>query len=79
MRLLSEREAVRNEALLMLIQLASNHSGIQKAISEGGGFEKLFEIVKWEGGSEGGIVVRDCLDLMNALVRENERAQNLFR
>lgn len=79
LRLLSDREAVRNEVLLILIQLTATHPGIQTAAAQGGVFNKLFEIIKWEGGSEGGIVVHDCLELMINIVRDNDTTQKRFR
>ncbi|KAL4591614.1 hypothetical protein LXL04_004583 [Taraxacum kok-saghyz] len=43
-----------------------------------GAFEKIFSIIKEEGGSEGG-VVQDCLELLNNLLRNNASNQVLLR
>jgi len=32
---------------------------------------RVFHIMKEEGGSEGGVVVQDCLELLNNLLRAN--------
>ena len=77
--LLSEREAIRNEVLLILIQLTANHPSLQGSAARGGIFAKLFDIVKGEGGPEGSIVVRDCLELMAQVLRDNETTHQIFR
>ncbi|KAL6509115.1 Golgin candidate 6 [Orobanche gracilis] len=42
-------------------------------------FEKIFSIINEEGGSEGGVVVQDCLELLNNLLRNNTSNQVLLR
>ncbi|KAK5820459.1 hypothetical protein PVK06_025506 [Gossypium arboreum] len=42
-----------------------------------GAFEKIFSIIKEEGGSEGGVVVHDCLKLLDNLLHSNASNQDL--
>ncbi|KAF5186898.1 golgin candidate [Thalictrum thalictroides] len=70
MDMLMDREVIRNEALLLLTYLT------REAV---GAFEKIFSIIKEEGGSEGGVVVQDCLDLLNNLLRRSASNQILLR
>ncbi|KAI9227192.1 MAG: hypothetical protein DHS80DRAFT_617, partial [Piptocephalis tieghemiana] len=56
------REAIRNESLLLLIQLTDSHAEIQKIIAFENAFERLTQVAKEEGGPlSGGIIVQDCL------------------
>ncbi|PWA94816.1 Armadillo-like helical (mitochondrion) [Artemisia annua] len=52
---------------------------IQKILVFEGAFEKIFSIIKEEGGSEGGVVVQDSLELLNNLLRNNASNQVLLR
>ena len=70
-------EMIRNEVLLLMMDLASSNNEIQKIASFNGAFERLYEIMKYEGN--GGIVVKDCLQLMNNLLRSNLFTQRYFR
>ncbi|KAF8396671.1 hypothetical protein HHK36_018296 [Tetracentron sinense] len=79
MDLLMDREVIRNEALLLLTYLTREAQEIQKIVVFEGAFEKIFSIIKEEGGSEGGVVVQDCLELLNNLVRNNVSNQILLR
>ncbi|OVA08903.1 Vesicle tethering protein Uso1/P115-like [Macleaya cordata] len=65
---LMNREALRNEALLLLTYLTSEAEEIQKIVVFEGAFEKIFTIIQEEGGAEGGVVVQDCLELLNNLL-----------
>jgi hypothetical protein len=67
--MVSEREVIRNEALLLLNRLTQGKQEIQKILAFEGAFERLFGIVAEEGGPEGGVVVQDCLELTNNLLR----------
>ncbi|CAL5360112.1 unnamed protein product [Camellia sinensis] len=58
MDMLMDREVIRNEALLLLTYLTREAEEIQKIVVFEGAFEKIFSIVKEEGGSEGGVVVQ---------------------
>ncbi|KAK6137397.1 hypothetical protein DH2020_028869 [Rehmannia glutinosa] len=58
MDMLMDREVIRNEALLLLTYLTREAEEIQKILVFEGAFEKIFSIIKEEGGSEGGVVVQ---------------------
>ena len=73
------REIVRNEGLLLLIALTKSNAEIQKIIAFENAFERLFAIILDEGATDGGIIVQDCLNLMQNLLRYNVSNQNLFR
>ncbi|KAK9053123.1 hypothetical protein SSX86_029753 [Deinandra increscens subsp. villosa] len=77
--MLMDREVIRNEALLLLTYLTREAEEIQKILVFEGAFEKIFSIIKEEGGSEGGVVVQDCLELLNNLLRNNSSNQVLLR
>ncbi|ELU42002.1 transporter [Rhizoctonia solani AG-1 IA] len=74
-----KREVIRNEALLLLQSLAHQNADIQKILAFSGAFEKLLDIVAAEGGVEGGVVVQDCLAVVDAMLRFNSSNQNYFR
>ncbi|XP_038890404.1 golgin candidate 6 isoform X2 [Benincasa hispida] len=79
MDMLMDREVIRNEALLLLTYLTREAEEIQKIVVFEGAFEKVFSIIKEEGGSDGGVVVQDCLELLNNLLRKNASNQVLLR
>ncbi|KAL1551940.1 Golgin candidate 6 [Salvia divinorum] len=79
MDMLMDREVIRNEALLLLTYLTREAEEIQKILVFEGALEKIFGIIKEEGGSEGGVVVQDCLELLNNLLRFNSSNQVLLR
>ncbi|KAL3643675.1 hypothetical protein CASFOL_014490 [Castilleja foliolosa] len=79
MDMLMDREVIRNEALLLLTYLTREAEEIQKILAFEGAFEKIFSIIKEEGGSEGGVVVQDCLELLKNLLRNNASNQVLLR
>lgn len=80
MDLLQEnREAIRNHALLLLIQLTKSNPNIQKIVAFENAFDKLFEVIREEGYTEGGIVVEDCLLLMLNLLRNNSSNMSFFK
>ncbi|KAH1193449.1 Golgin candidate 6 [Glycine max] len=79
MDMLMDREVIRNEALLLLTHLTCEAEEIQKIVVFEGAFEKIFSIIKEEGGSDGGVVVQDCLELLNNLLRKNASNQVLLR
>lgn len=59
------------DGLLMLIQLTENDADIQKIIAFENTFERLLHIVSEEGATAGDIIVQDCLQLMQNLLRHN--------
>ncbi|XP_046673998.1 general vesicular transport factor p115 [Homalodisca vitripennis] len=73
------RDVIRNEALLLLIQLTKGNANIQKIVAFENAFDRLFDVIKEEGGADGGIVVEDCLLLMLNLLRNNTSNQNFFK
>jgi hypothetical protein len=73
------REIIRNEALLMSRALVSSNADIQKILAFQGIFEILFNIIQQENGIGGGIVVQDCLAVIETLLRFNVSNQNYFR
>ncbi|GAA5849938.1 hypothetical protein JCM8547_000958 [Rhodosporidiobolus lusitaniae] len=74
------REIIRNESLLLIIALTTQNADIQKLLAFEGAFDKLFGIVRSEGGiGSGGIVVQDCLAAVGGLLRWNVSNQNYFR
>ena len=77
--LLAEQNAVRNEALNLLVLLSSGHTEIQKICAFEGAFVHLLEIIEEEGGLQGGSTVKQCLDLINNLLHENRSNQIFFR
>ncbi|KAK2041139.1 hypothetical protein LZ31DRAFT_473051 [Colletotrichum somersetense] len=74
------REAVRNEAINLLIFLTPSSTDIQKLVAFENAFDRLFNIISSEGSlSEGDRVVEDCLILVANLLRRNPSNQSLFR
>ena len=62
----------RTESLLLIIALTTSNAEIQKLLAFEGAFDKLFSIVRNEGGiGSGGIVVQDCLAAIAGLLRWN--------
>lgn len=60
------------ESLLLIIALTTQNADIQKLLAFEGAFDKLFGIVRSEGGiGAGGIVVQDCLAAVGGLLRWN--------
>lgn len=72
-------EMIRNQALLLLTELTKSNTEIKKIVAFQDGFELLMNIMEEENLSSGGIVVQDCLMLMNNLLRDNTANQNHFR
>ena len=75
----SSAEIIRNEALLVLPHLVHGNSDVQKLVAFEGAFEKLLDVVAQEGRIEGGVVVQDALEGLEALLRYNVSNQNYFR
>ena len=80
MDLLSDnREVIRNEALLLLVQLTLSNSQIQKIVAFESAFERLMSIIDEEGLSDGSIIVQDCIIIMRNLLRGNPSNQAFYR
>lgn len=77
--LADSREVIRNDALLLLIQLTKGNANIQKIVAFENAFDRLFDVISEEGYADGGIVVEDCLLLMINLLRNNVSNQNFFK
>ncbi|XP_043477147.1 general vesicular transport factor p115 [Leptopilina heterotoma] len=77
--LADSREVIRNDVLLILIQLTKGNANIQKIVAFENAFDRIFDVIYQEGGAEGGIVVEDCLLLMLNLLRGNTSNQNFFK
>lgn len=73
------REVIRNDAILLLLQLTRGHTIIQKIVAFENAFDRLFDIVAGEGNADGGVVVEDCLLVIQNLLRHNASNQALFR
>ncbi|CAF4527141.1 unnamed protein product [Rotaria sp. Silwood1] len=74
-----EREVIRNDSLLLLQILTRSNANIQKIVAFENGFERLFEILISEGGSDGGVIVEDCLSVLLNLLKNNPSNQSYFR
>ena len=59
------------EGLLLLISLTETNADIQKIVAFENAFERLFAIITEEGATDGGIIVQDCLQLMQNLLLYN--------
>lgn len=73
------REIIRNETLLLLIDLCNAHAELQKSVVFSGAMELVLATVAAERGLDGGLVVADCLQLLLHLLRGNVSNQNYFR
>ena len=73
------REVIRNDAILLLINLTSEkaaNANIQKIIAFESGFDRIIEIVESEEAC--GVVVEDCFNLLLNLLKSNHSNQNFF-
>lgn len=77
--LIDGREVIRNDALLLLIELIKGNANIQKIVAFENAFDRLFDVIRDEGFSDGGIVVEDCLILMINLLKNNSSNQQFFK
>ena len=75
-----KREAVRNEALLLLVALTPTSAELQKLVAFEDAFKRLFALIDTEGGlTHGSTVVQDCLSLLSNLLKLNTSNQAYFR
>jgi intracellular protein transport protein USO1 len=74
------RDAIRNEAVALLISLTPTSAEIQKLVAFESAFDRIFAIIHAEGDLiDGGRPVEDCLILLANLLRLNASNQSLFR
>ncbi len=75
-----KREAVRNEALLLLVALTPTSAELQKVVAFENAFDRVFAIIETEGGlTHGSATVQDCLSLLANLLKLNTSNQSYFR
>ncbi|XP_054996367.1 general vesicular transport factor p115 isoform X2 [Sorex araneus] len=77
--LADSREVIRNDGVLLLQALTRSNGAIQKIVAFENAFERLLDIITEEGNSDGGIVVEDCLILLQNLLKNNNSNQNFFK
>ena len=77
--LADSREVIRNDALLLIMELTRSNSQIQKIVAFENAFERLMAIVNDEGMSDGTIVVQDCIIIMQNLINGNSSNQSFYR
>lgn len=77
--LLDSREVIRNDAILLLMELTKSNKQIQKIVAFENAFDRLLAIICEEGYSDGGIVVEDCINVLLNLLKGNNSNQAYFR
>lgn len=77
--LTDNREIVRNDAILLLVQLTRGNTNLQKIVAFENAFDRIFEILAAEDYSDGGVVVEDCLIVLQNLLKNNTSNQNFFK
>ena len=72
---------IAKEALLLMVLLTQVSVEIKMAVVFDGAFDRTFDIVRktFDLDPEGGVVVKDCLDLLQNLLRDNPPNQTYFR
>ena len=75
------KAAIAKEALMLMVQLTQTSVEIKMAVVFDGAFDRTFDIVSkaFEDDTDGGVVVKDCLDLLHNLLRDNPPNQTYFR
>jgi hypothetical protein len=74
--------ALRDEGLPLFLEMTGPHGNLEviTILSFQGCFESLYAIIKDEGGAHGGsVIVRDCLSIIQNMVRRNKNVQKYFR
>ncbi|ORZ08733.1 p115 like vesicle tethering protein [Absidia repens] len=74
-----KRDIIRNEGLLLLIELTKSNAEVQKLVTFQATFEKLLVLIEEQEGISGDIIVQDSLALMQNLLRYNVSDQIYFR
>ncbi|KAL3307741.1 Vesicle-mediated ER to Golgi transport protein [Cichlidogyrus casuarinus] len=73
------REVVRNEAILAITQLTQNNTTIKNIVAFNNAFSLIIDILISEGGSDGTVIVQDCLKLLKSLLFRHSANQSLFK
>jgi hypothetical protein len=74
------REAVRNEALVLLVALTPSSTELQKVVAFENAFDRIFNLIEVEGSlTHGSTTVQDCLSLLANLLKLNVSNQSYFR
>ena len=75
-----KREAVRNEALVLLVALTPSSTELQKLVAFESAFDRIFTLIEAEGSlTHGSTTVQDCLSLLANLLKLNVSNQSYFR
>jgi hypothetical protein len=75
-----KREAVRNEALVLLVALTPSSTELQKLVAFESAFDRIFALIEAEGSlTHGSTTVQDCLSLLANLLKLNVSNQSYFR
>jgi len=75
-----KREAVRNEALVLLVALTPSSTELQKLVAFESAFDRIFSLIEAEGSlTHGSSTVQDCLSLLANLLKLNVSNQSYFR
>ncbi len=75
----TNREEVRNQAIILVQQLTANNDEMKKVVVFDEGFEKIFGIISNEGGCyDAGLVIQDCLRILNNVLTDSEVVQRYF-
>ena len=75
-----KREAVRNEALVLLVALTPSSTELQKLVAFESAFDRIFALIETEGSlTHGSTTVQDCLSLLANLLKLNVSNQSYFR
>eukprot|EP01130_Rhizamoeba_saxonica_P002292 TRINITY_DN12126_c0_g1_i1.p1 TRINITY_DN12126_c0_g1~~TRINITY_DN12126_c0_g1_i1.p1 ORF type:complete len:762 (-),score=124.81 TRINITY_DN12126_c0_g1_i1:46-2331(-) len=70
---------IRNEVVLLLLELSKNNKEYQKVLVFSDTLEILLNIMEEENMGNGGHMVYDSLRVMNNLLKDNDLCQNHFR
>ena len=75
------RDAIRNAALVLLVDLTSNaNDDLRKIIAFEDVFVRIFAMIKMDGGlAEAGVTAQDCLSLLANLTAGSASNQTMFR
>ncbi|XP_065583215.1 general vesicular transport factor p115-like [Artemia franciscana] len=72
-------EFIRNEGLLLLIELTKSNANLQKIVAFENAFDRVYDIMIEEGFGGGSVITQDCLQLTLNLLANNPSNQTSFR